>query len=133
MRLIDAEHLKRWLLTRWLESNPTSDKPIKMADILNQIEYGEFSIDLVRCGECAWYEPRHIEENGIECAGQCIWHIGLKTYCDAHDREDPEDRPRIIIFREPTDFCSYGERRADDEDIDPYQGERDRDENGEIY
>lgn len=71
-------------------------------------------IDLVRCGECKWYEPRHIEENGIECAGQCIWHIGLKTYCDAHDRENPEDRPRMIIFREPTDFCSYGERRADE-------------------
>jgi len=68
-------------------------------------------IDLVRCGECKWYVPRHIEENGIECAGQCIWHIGLKTYCDAHDRENPEDRPRMIIFREPTDFCSYGERR----------------------
>ena len=72
----------------------------------------EFStIDLVRCGECKWYEPRHIEENGIECAGQCIWHIGLKTYCDAHDRENPEDRPKMIIFREPTDFCSYGERK----------------------
>lgn len=68
----------------------------------------------VRCGECSWYEPRHVEENGIKCAGQCIWHIGLKTYCDAHNREDLEDRPRMIIFREPTDFCSYGERRADE-------------------
>ena len=54
MKLIDAEHLKRWLTTRWLESDPTSDKPIKMADILNQIDYGEFSIDLVRCGECVY-------------------------------------------------------------------------------
>lgn len=40
-------------------------------------------IDLVRCGECAWYE---------------------KPYCRWHN-----------IDNKPTDFCSYGERRADDD------------------
>ena len=39
-------------------------------------------IDIVRCGECAWYEKP-----------SCRWHN---------------------IDNKPTDFCSYGERRADE-------------------
>lgn len=89
-------------------------------------------IDIVTCKECKWYDPPHIKYNdgtrkdveedelwvtsdvGINCGGKCIYHIGLKIYCDAHDREDPEDKPNIIIFRKPDDFCSYGERRTDE-------------------
>ena len=40
---------------------------------------GLIKADLVRCGECRWYE---------------------KPYCRWHQ-----------IDNEPTDFCSYGERR----------------------
>ena len=60
-------------------------------------------IGLVRCGECKYFDYEY---------GWC-------------------KRPKKMSFiAEPTDFCSYGERN---EDFDPYQGERDRDENGEIY
>ena len=60
-------------------------------------------IDLVRCGECKYFDYDY---------GWC-------------------KRPKKMSFiAEPTDFCSYGERN---EDFDPYQGDRDRDENGEIY
>lgn len=52
--------------------------------IINEYDIGDMSkvtdLDLVRCGECAWYE---------------------KPYCRWHQ-----------IDNEPTDFCSYGERRA---------------------
>lgn len=74
MKLIDAEHLKRWLTTRWLESDPTSDNPIKMADILNQIDYGEFSIDLVRCGECEYADEYN------HCKYSAWWN-GNADYC----------------------------------------------------
>lgn len=43
-------------------------------------------IDLVRCGECKWF----INEGSV-------------TICDTHE-----------TYIEPTDFCSYGERRADE-------------------
>lgn len=89
------------------------------------------AVEVVRCRECRWYDPPHILHNdgtrtdveddapmvtadvGINCGGQCIWHIGLKTYCLNHDREDPEDTPNIVMFRKPQDFCSYGERSND--------------------
>ena len=44
------------------------------------------NIDLVRCGECKWF----INEGSV-------------TICDMHEQ-----------YIEPTDFCSYGERRADE-------------------
>lgn len=43
-------------------------------------------IDLVRCGECKWF----INEGSV-------------TICDTHEQ-----------YIEPTDFCSYGERRTDE-------------------
>ena len=63
---------------------------------------GMVNIDLVRCGECKWWNE---ETHG----------------CNRN--------PSVNAWWE-TDYCSYGERN---EDFDPYQGERDRDENGEIY
>ena len=42
-------------------------------------------IDLVRCKDCKWF----INEGSV-------------TICDTHE-----------TYIEPTDFCSYGERRAD--------------------
>ena len=87
------------------------------------------SIDIVRCKECKWYDPPHIEHKngtrtdveedapmvsmdvGINVGGKCIPHIDLKTYCTNHDRENPDDYEEIVIFRNPDDFCSYGERK----------------------
>ena len=37
MRLIDADHLKQWIIARWEES-PTTPYPLKAVEILKQIE-----------------------------------------------------------------------------------------------
>lgn len=37
MRLIDADHLKQWIISRWEES-PTTQYPLRAVDILNQID-----------------------------------------------------------------------------------------------
>ena len=57
--------------------------------------------------------PMVTADVGINCGGQCMWHIGLKTYCLNHDREDPEDTSNIVMFRNPQDYCSYGEREGE--------------------
>ena len=51
-------------------------------------------IDLVRCGECKHWD-------GIECQ---------------NDRAsiDLEGGAEYALYRDDTDFCSYGERRTDD-------------------
>ena len=71
------------------------------------ITEGISEIDLVRCGECKWCDDK----------GK-----GRALICT---------NPYIDMDIHPLDFCSYGERET--EDFNPYQGERDRDENGEIY
>lgn len=102
------------------------------ACLIEQWIYAQQTVDaipVVRCRECKWYEPRHIlhadgtrtyvDEDakpvtidvGINCAGRCIYHVGLKIYCVNHDRENQEDEQNIVIFRSPDDFCSYGERK----------------------
>lgn len=37
MRLIDGDHLKRWIMLRWEES-PDTQYPLKAVDILEQID-----------------------------------------------------------------------------------------------
>lgn len=49
-------------------------------------------IDIVTCGECKWYNP---------------WHANHTNIDGNHCRNI--DRPM-----KPTDFCSYGGRRAND-------------------
>lgn len=64
-------------------------------------------IEIIQCEECIYHD-----EDG--------WGYGE---CK---------RPSVGYLRTADeDFCSYGKRET--EDFDPYQGERDRDENGEIY
>lgn len=38
MRPIDADHLKKWILARWQERNPQTDRPFKAIEILDQID-----------------------------------------------------------------------------------------------
>lgn len=38
MRLIDAEHLKRWILARWEETDPRSEYPLRAIEIIDQID-----------------------------------------------------------------------------------------------
>ena len=55
--------------------------------------YPLIEIDLVRCGECKHYGFKETDRGGFPC---CTNVIGATPY------------------RMPTDFCSYGERRADE-------------------
>lgn len=83
---------------------------------------------IIYCKDCKWYTRPHIEFNdgtkkyfdnekdmpmvtidvGMLVGGQCIGH---KTYCTAHNREDPDDYENLVIFRSTNDFCSYAVRK----------------------
>ena len=60
----------------------------------NELEAKVTDLDLVRCGECKYWD-------GIECQ---------------NDRAstDLEGGAEYALYRDDTDFCSYGERRADE-------------------
>ena len=62
----------------------------------NILEAKVTDLDLVRCGECKHYGFKETDRGGFPC---CTNVIGATPY------------------RMPTDFCSYGERRADDNTI----------------
>ena len=141
MRLIDADplprHGQRGGLVHWkdIENAPTIDIEERLNDAYAhgwsdaEAKYHD-AVEVVRCKECKWYDPPHIlykdgtrknvekdeltvtADVGINCGGKCMAHG--KTYCTNHDREDPEDEPNIVIFRNPMDYCSYGERRTDE-------------------
>ncbi len=38
MKLIDAEHLIRWILARWEKTDPRSAYPLRAIDIIDQID-----------------------------------------------------------------------------------------------
>ena len=79
-RYIDADHLQRWMIARWQESNPYTDSPFRADEILAQIDR-ELSVDIVRCSECKWYN-----------CGACFRDDGANNGRNAYD------------------FCSYGSR-----------------------
>ena len=88
MRLIDADHLRRWMIARWQESDPYTDRPFRADEILAQIDR-ELSIDIVRCGECKHF----IEYKGIRSS--CVFHLSAVK---------------------ADDFCSYGCRKEYDDE-----------------
>ena len=56
-RLIDAEHLKRWILARWEKTDPRSAYPLRAIDIIDQVDR-EDTIDaepVIRCKDCEYY------------------------------------------------------------------------------
>ena len=85
-RWIDADHLRRWMIARWQESDPYTDRPFRADEILAQIDR-ELSIDIVRCGECNEWNEYARDELGR---------------CDCH-----------LITTRADDFCSYGDKRDD--------------------
>ena len=92
----------------------------------------ELADKLVHCKDCKWYTKPHIKYNngkkkyfdseaeieyvtadiGMNVGGKCAGH---KTYCVAHNREDPDDYEELVIFRRTDDFCSYGKRRDNEQ------------------
>ena len=71
MKLIDADHLRKWILSWWEKTEPTSEF-LKGGDILNQIDR-EPTIDIVRCEECKAYDS------------ECEWCNGLGLEMKADD------------------------------------------------
>ena len=131
MRLIDADELFKALDDICIDFNKPREAVVYVdciADIISDAPTVD-AVEVVRCKECKWYDPPHIKHNdgrrtdvdedapfvtisvGINVAGQCIHHSGLKIYCLNHDREDMDDNEDIVIFRKPNDFCSYGEKK----------------------
>lgn len=98
MRLIDADHLQRWIIARWQERDPRSDRPFRADEILAQIDR-ESSIDIVQCKDCKHWQPHeqygYDEDNG--------------EYHDYCRLLVPEDE-YYAFRRKADDFCSYGER-----------------------
>ena len=86
-RWIDADHLRKWILSWWERTEPTSEF-LKGGDILNQIDR-EPSIDIVRCRECRYWH-----------SGEC-WGIPYRGDYDTS------------IDTKADDFCSYGEREGE--------------------
>lgn len=60
--------------------------------------------EIVRCGECKYQVKGWHEDNRMKSKGFYYYH------CDRN--EDPF--VAHTVNGEPTDFCSYGERRADE-------------------
>ena len=44
-RWIDGDHLRKWIIARWQETNPYTDRPFRADEILAQIDR-ELSIDI---------------------------------------------------------------------------------------
>lgn len=89
-RWIDADHLRKWILSWWERTEPTSEF-LKGGDILNQIDR-EPSIDIVFCEEC-----RDCVEKGT--GADCPSGYGY-LYCR---------RKKSIVNED--DYCSWGVRR----------------------
>lgn len=125
MRLIDADKVMEELYKAKEENEEARmvliDNDFEM--LINDAPTID-AVEVVRCKDCKWYDPPHIEYNdgsredyptrfvtideGINIGGKCT--NKKSVYCCNHDREDPEDQQEIVIFRSPEDFCSYGER-----------------------
>ena len=70
MRLIDAEHLKRWILARWEKTDPRSAYPLRAIDIIDQVDR-EDTIDAepVRHGHWIYFE----QDNMFGCSKCARW------------------------------------------------------------
>lgn len=83
--------------------------------------------EIVRCKDCKHYNPPHIKYNdgtrkdypdglvavdiGMNVGGKCENSTTtMRTYCTAHDRENPDDFEELVIFRQPMEYCSFGEK-----------------------
>lgn len=105
MRAIDGDHLKRWIIARWGETDPTSDRPLTAREILDQIDREmEFPtadrptddmVEVVRCKDCT------------HCKVMNKWFL----YCTLHDIKNT---PLIM----DNFFCADGKRKEQNDEID---------------
>ena len=74
-------------LKEWLDEYLSVFKKYDKGTIKGFVDHAP-SIDIVRCKECVHHDP---EDNGCDCG---MWHMPFAT--------------------KPDDYCSYGERSADE-------------------
>lgn len=67
MRLIDAEHLKRWILARWEKTDPRSAYPLRAIDIIDQVDR-EDTIDAVPVRHGKWIEMSDADGHYYACS-----------------------------------------------------------------
>ncbi|MBR6984645.1 MAG: hypothetical protein IKH75_14190 [Ruminococcus sp.] len=63
MRPIDGEHLKRWILARWEETDPTSEYPLRAIEIINQIDRENVYLNINKAVKDAY---KHGKSKGIK-------------------------------------------------------------------
>lgn len=138
MRLIDANQLRKDIVERGAQLSGCYSAGIArymdrmLAHVLAEVDIAPAvdAVPVVRCKDCKWYDPPHIDHGGgkrtdveddsphvplsvgINVGGRCM--NTLREYCCNHDREDPDDYERLVKFRNRMDYCSDGERKDDE-------------------
>ena len=81
-RYIDADHLRKWILSWWERTEPTSEY-LEGGDILNQIDR-EPSVEIIRCRECKYTDGEPPIADG---RSWCNLHGSFMYYCSDGERE----------------------------------------------
>ena len=63
MRLIDGDHLKRWIIARWEETDPTSEYPLRAIEVINQIDRESEYLNINKAVKDAY---KHGKSKGIK-------------------------------------------------------------------
>lgn len=93
-RLIDLEKAIETVWgTHWLNNN---EKGI-VQTLLRKLPTVD-AVQIVRCRDCAHWKNEH----------------GY-TFCKVHSTLPDQYGPGATVYMEPEDFCSYGERRCDND------------------
>ena len=89
MRLVDAEHLKRWIMLRWESCVSVGYDDVKTNEILEQIDR-ELTIkpEIIRCKDCMYYDK----------------NIDLDEFPGQHFC------PMMEVVMKPDGFCSEGDK-----------------------
>lgn len=83
MRLIDAEHLKRWILARWEKTDSRSAYPLRAIDIIDQVDR-EDTIDAEPVRHGKWNRNNIVYMECSECGWLYEYYLGLEeewNYC----------------------------------------------------
>lgn len=79
MRLIDADHLRRWILSWWERTEPTLAYH-KVINILDQIDR-EWSINIVQCKDCK-YADKYARCKWVS------WYNNKDDFCSRGERRE---------------------------------------------
>lgn len=81
MRTIDADHLRRWILSRVFKTQ------LSVADVIDQIDREDtIEPEIVRCKDCQHFRTYyHGTESDPVITHACVWFLdremGLEDYC----------------------------------------------------